>query len=235
MNNYTKITENSVNLQRKLSGLMDGGMLEFCTVDLDLLNMLHDKTLKNSEKNLKKSIYDIDNDNSSSIAFDPTLLSSYFPPKKSFHTPIENFSIEHIHDFCFPSGVYVDFVSEEEANDLTNTSGEKEMIFKNGYFFKLVIFFIICHTFTTLIHHSHSSLSPIICHSFTIRNSFTVCHPFFICRSLTTLIHHSHSSHSFSCPVSSQITTRSTLSSSRIARVSPPMHVSTEMLVIVSV
>ena len=135
-------------------GLMAGGVLEFCTVDADILSLMLDEvTYANiNNKNCsgsgggsgnndsgrdqddddvkvvevrKKSIYDIIDDDSFSPLSPPvTLPSSYIPPNKSYCMPSDNFTIEHIHDFCFPSGVSVDFVSEQKATILTESSGK---------------------------------------------------------------------------------------------------------------
>jgi hypothetical protein len=105
----------------KLKGLsIEGGILEFCTVTADLSLILNDNN-KLEKETKKTSIYDIiDDDNN----IDKLEVSSYISPIKGNCLPSEHpFSIEHIANFCFPSGVPIDFVSEETANDATSNSG----------------------------------------------------------------------------------------------------------------
>jgi hypothetical protein len=105
----------------KLKGLsIEGGILEFCTINADLSQILDENKHKKESK--KASIYDIvDDDNDSR---DKLEVSSYISPIKNNCLPSEQpFSIEHIANFCFPSGVPIDFVSKETANYATSNSG----------------------------------------------------------------------------------------------------------------
>jgi hypothetical protein len=111
----------------QVQGLLDGkGLLEFCTVDADLSSLLQDESKEKEiqiENKRKKSVYDIDDfDEKNKNSFTASYSSS-IPPIKSHCAPSQNFSIEHIHDFCFPSGVSVHFYPQAKADRLTNTSG----------------------------------------------------------------------------------------------------------------
>lgn len=111
----------------QVQGLLDGkGLLEFCTVDADLSSLLQDESIEKeiqTENKRKKSVYDIDDfDEKNKNSFTASYSSS-IPPIKSHCAPSQNFSIEHIHDFCFPSGVPVHFYPQAKADRLTNTSG----------------------------------------------------------------------------------------------------------------
>jgi hypothetical protein len=106
----------------KLKGLsIEGGILEFCTVNADLSLILNDSN-KLKKETKKASIYDIVDDDNGHI--DKLDVSSYISPRKGNCLPSEHpFSIEHIANFCFPSGVPIDFVSKETADYATSNSG----------------------------------------------------------------------------------------------------------------
>lgn len=122
------------NEMKNMRGLMAGdGILEFCTVDADLFVFLKDlkSDAKNdSGKDSKKSAYDIDDndDDAQCKSRDMKKLiasySSHITPKKTHCLPSMNFSIEHIHDFCFPSGVPVQFMTKQRADQITDSAGE---------------------------------------------------------------------------------------------------------------
>ena len=121
---------------RDISGLLEGdGLLEFCTVDADLCLFLKNKEeimVEDESKVSKKSIYDIhESENNEVENKKKNLLASYstfITPKKSHSLPAQNFSIEHIHDFCFPSGIRVDFLDPDYAELITKSSGRKFFI-----------------------------------------------------------------------------------------------------------
>lgn len=123
-----KISTSSPRGANQIRGLLDGkGLLEFCTVDADLSSLLLDDSVEKAlqtEKKTKKSVYDIDDfdDEKSKRSFTAS-YSSCIPPTKSHCAPSQNFSIEHIHDFCFPSGVPLHFHPQDKADRLTNTTG----------------------------------------------------------------------------------------------------------------
>ena len=149
-----------------ITGLLEGGILEFCTVDMNILSLLSRSNINNTDscsidsnstcKSAKGNTHDglrlisnqpsnnsnnnndtnnitagsdgngsdgnvssIDDDSKENIVD----ISAFITPKKSCCIPVGNFSIEHIHDFCFPSGVPVDFVSPKQAKILTDSSG----------------------------------------------------------------------------------------------------------------
>ena len=120
-------------LSRDICGLLDGdGILEFCTVDADLFSLLKNKEIieiiENTDKISKKSIYDIDDSDNCEIDDKKEKLlasySSFITPKKSHSLPCFNFSIEHIHDFCFPSGIRIDYFDPIYADLITSSSGK---------------------------------------------------------------------------------------------------------------
>jgi hypothetical protein len=123
-----KISTTSPRGANQIRGLLDGkGLLEFCTVDADLSSLLLDNSVEKeikTGKKTKKSVYDIDDfpDDKTKSNFTAS-YSSCIPPIKSHCAPSQNFSIEHIHDFCFPSGVPVHFYPQDKADRLTNTTG----------------------------------------------------------------------------------------------------------------
>ena len=142
-----------------ITGLLEGGILEFCTVDMNILSLLSrnntnnadsysidsnstckseigntndglrlvsNKPSNNSNNNTNNitagsdgNVSSIDDDSKENIVD----ISTFITPKKSCCIPVGNFSIEHIHDFCFPSGVPIDFVSPKQAKILTDSSG----------------------------------------------------------------------------------------------------------------
>lgn len=126
-----KILTSSPAGANQIRGLLDGkGLLEFCTVDADLSSLLQDDSIEKDmqkEKKVKKSVYDVDdftderNKNSNFIASNISCIA----PTKSHSAPSQSFSIEHIHDFCFPSGVPIHFHPQEKADRLTDTTGER--------------------------------------------------------------------------------------------------------------
>ena len=168
-----------------MTGLLEGGILEFCTVDMNILSLLSrdyinkhndakancnsldsnsddrsmDDGLRLPSNKPPPSVYDIDsptcsNNNSNINSYNNNNnsyssvggidddskenimdISAFITPKKSCCIPSSNFSIEHIHDFCFPSGVPVDFVSLKQAKILTDSSGTVFLIFFIGIFF----------------------------------------------------------------------------------------------------
>lgn len=135
------INVNSSCEMKVMTGLMDGGVLEFCTVDMNLLALLSSKGAVdfscysdggNMSSNSSYRSMDERNTNTSGSRTSGTDasseesvmdISSYASPEKSCCIPSQSFSIEHIHDFCFPSGVPIDFVSVKEAKNLTDSSG----------------------------------------------------------------------------------------------------------------
>lgn len=127
----------------KLKGLSrEGGILEFCTVNADLSLLLNENNIHKKETK-KKSVYDIIDDDNDHV--NRLKISSYISPKKSNCLPSEQiFSIDHVHDFCFPSGVPIDFVSKDTANYFTNSSGRIQ-------FFNIHLFFIMI--FSTFLFH----------------------------------------------------------------------------------
>ena len=125
---------------RDICGLLErDGLLEFCTVDADLCLFMKSKEemiVEDENKTSKKSIYDIhESENNEAENKKKNLLASYttfITPKKSHSLPALNFSIEHIHDFCFPSGIRVDFLDPDYAELITSSSG------RNLFYFILI-------------------------------------------------------------------------------------------------
>ena len=122
------------NESKNVRGLMAGdGLLEFCTVDADLFVFLKDlKTdaINDSGKESKKSAYDIDIDDNDAQCKTRDMkkliasYSSHIAPKKTHCLPSVNFSIEHIHDFCFPSGVPLQYLNKQRADEITDSAGK---------------------------------------------------------------------------------------------------------------
>jgi hypothetical protein len=143
-NSPTPASTSTSTSTRDISGLLEGdGLLEFCTVDADLCLFLKSKEeiiVEDENKLSKKSIYDIkESEINEAENKKKNLLASYstfITPKKSHSLPAQNFSIEHIHDFCFPSGIRVDFLDSDYAELITKSSGRKLFLF----------YFILCYS-----------------------------------------------------------------------------------------